>query len=105
MPKPSKLGRLSSPEKYQEYYRIIRKESERLSALINNILDFSRIEAGGKEYDFRETDMRELVHATLDSYRYQIEQDGFVFEEKISEKRPSLVRGPGGRVAFFVEPG
>ena len=84
------LGRLNSPEKYQEYYHIIRKESERLSALINNILDFSRIEAGGKEYDFRETDMRELVHATLDSYRYQIEQNGFVFEEKISENVPPL---------------
>ena len=40
------MGRLTSPEKYQEYYRIIRKESERLTALINNILDFSRIEAG-----------------------------------------------------------
>ena len=40
------MGRLTSPEKYQEYYRIMRKESERLTALINNILDFSRIEAG-----------------------------------------------------------
>ncbi len=84
------LGRLSSPEKYQEYYRIIRKESERLSALINNILDFSRIEAGRKEYDFRETDVRELVHTTLDSYRYQIEQNGFAFEEKLAEDVPPL---------------
>ncbi len=79
------MGRLTSPEKYQEYYRIIRKESERLTALINNILDFSRIEAGRKEYDFRETDMSELVHNTLDSYRYQLEQSGFQFEEKIDE--------------------
>jgi signal transduction histidine kinase len=84
------MGRLTSPEKYQEYYRIIRKESERLTALINNILDFSRIEAGRKEYDFRETDLRELVHNTLDSYRYQIEQHGFDYEEKIADNVPPL---------------
>ena len=85
------MGRLNSEEKYQEYYCIIRKESERLSALINNILDFSRIEAGRKEYDFRDTDMRELVRNTLESYRYQIEQHGFTFEEKIDPVPPMRV--------------
>lgn len=77
------MGRLKTTEKCQEYYQIIRKESERLTALINNILDFSRIEAGRKEYDFRDTDLRELVENTLESYRYQIEQHGFTLEEKI----------------------
>jgi signal transduction histidine kinase len=84
------MGRLSTPEKHQEYYRIIRKESERLTALINNILDFSRIEAGRKEYDFRETNLAELVRQTLESYRYQIEQNGFAFEEKIDEDIPPV---------------
>jgi signal transduction histidine kinase len=85
------MGRLKTPEKFQEYYQIIRKESERLTALINNILDFSRIEAGRKEYDFRETDLRELVRNTLESYRYQIEQHGFTLEEKIEPVPPVRV--------------
>lgn len=84
------MGRLNSPEKYHEYYSIIRKESERLTALINNVLDFSRIEAGKKEYDFRATDLGELAHNTLESYRYQIEQQGFELREEIADDLPAL---------------
>lgn len=84
------LGRLPNPEKRSEYYQIIRKESERLTALINNILDFSRIEAGRKEYEFRETDLADLVRGTLESYRFEIEQNGFLFEQKIEDKLPQL---------------
>jgi signal transduction histidine kinase len=84
------MGRLTHPEKPQEYYRIIREESERLTALINNILDFSRIEAGKKEYDFHETNLAELVRSTLDAYRYQIEQNGFAFESRIAEDLPPV---------------
>ena len=85
------LGRITSVDKHHEYYCIIRKESERLTALINNILDFSRIEAGRKEYEFRDTDMRDLVRNTLESYRYQIEQQGFTFEENVTEVPPLKV--------------
>jgi len=84
------LGRIGTEAKKHEYYSIIRKESERLTALINNILDFSRIEAGRKEYDFRETDIAELVRNTLDTYRYQIEQQGFLLEEQIDPEIPKV---------------
>jgi signal transduction histidine kinase len=84
------LGRISNPGKHQEYYEIIRKESERLTSLINNILDFSRIEAGKKEYSFRETDVADLVRSTLESYRFEIEQNGFQFEQKIDNNLPPL---------------
>jgi signal transduction histidine kinase len=84
------LGRLANPGKCQEYYEIIRKESERLTSLINNILDFSRIESGKKEYSFRETDVADLVRGTLDSYRFEIEQNGFQFEQKIDNDLPQV---------------
>jgi signal transduction histidine kinase len=84
------LGRITTKEKKHDYYKIIRKESERLTGLINNILDFSRIEAGHKEYEFRETDIGDLVRNTLDSYRYQIEQQGFTLKEEIDGGLPSV---------------
>jgi signal transduction histidine kinase len=84
------LGRIANPGKRQEYYEIIRKESERLSSLINNILDFSRIESGKKEYDFRKTDVADLVRGTLESYRFEIEQNGFQFEQKIENDLPQV---------------
>jgi signal transduction histidine kinase len=85
------LGRIKTQGKVDEYYRIIRTESERLTALINNILDFSRIEAGRKEYEFRTTDMAELVTNTLDSYRGQIDEQGFTFEQSIDPSIPPVV--------------
>src|SRR5207248_11265902 len=84
------LGRITTPEKKQQYYRIIRKESERLTALINNILDFSRIEAGRKEYEFRDTHLPSLVRSTMDAYRYQIEQNGFNYEEHVTDDLPPV---------------
>jgi signal transduction histidine kinase len=84
------LGRIKTRDKVEEYYRIIRKESERLTALINNILDFSRIEAGRKEYEFRQTDVGELVTNTLESYRDQIDQQGFTFEQSIDPDIPAV---------------
>jgi signal transduction histidine kinase len=84
------LGRISNPGKHQEYYEIIRKESERLTSLINNILDFSRIEAGKKEYSFCKTDVGDLVRTTLESYRFEIEHNGFRFEQKIANDLPPL---------------
>ncbi len=84
------MGRVSGEDKRREYFQIIHKESERLTGLLNNILDFSRIEAGRQEYDFRETDIAALVRETLASYRFQIEQQGFTFESDIAPDLPRL---------------
>jgi len=53
----------------QEFLAIIRRESERLTHLINNVLDFGKIESGAKEYVFAREDIVELVRETLDAYR------------------------------------
>src|SRR5262249_42553995 len=71
------LGRVRNPEEAHEYYRIINRESRRLTRLINNILDFSRIEAGRRQYQFAETDVAEVVTEVLQSYERQMTSAGF----------------------------
>ena len=58
-------GTISEPAKQHEYFRFIVQECRRLSSLIENVLDFARIEQGRKQYEFEPTDLPALVHQTL----------------------------------------
>lgn len=80
-------GNLKSEQK-QEAYQIINKESERLSHMINNVLDFARIEMGKKEFNFEKGDLSHLVLETVDSYRYHLEKKGFTIHTDIASNLP-----------------
>jgi signal transduction histidine kinase len=73
-------GTVDDEAKRREFYGIIRAESERLTHLINRVLDFSRIDAGVKQYNFREADIVGVVRRTLDTYRLQTRDLGFVID-------------------------
>ncbi len=62
---------------HREYLEIIKGESERLSRLIRNVLDFSRLERGVKIYDLKRIDLCEAVHSVLHSMKYQLRQRQF----------------------------
>lgn len=74
----------------REAYEIITKESERLSHLINNVLDFSRIDMGRKEFNFTRGSLSRVVQETLDSYRYHLGKKGFVVKEEIAPDLPEM---------------
>ena len=84
------LGRVPGEQKAQQYYRVINKESQRLTQLINNILDFSRIEAGRKEYRLASADVGRIVSEVIDAYRFQIEQQGFRLEVEVDDDLPRV---------------
>lgn len=69
-------GRVASEEKRAEYLDIIVRESERLSGLIENVLDFARVERGRASYDFAEGDVNEIVKRAVNVYRYRAEREG-----------------------------
>jgi signal transduction histidine kinase len=77
-------------EQRRESYEIITKESERLSHLINNVLDFSRIDMGRKEFRFTKGSLSRVVQETLDSYRYHLEKKGFTVNEDIAPDLPEM---------------
>lgn len=59
-------GRTKSPEQAHEYAEIIWRESVRLGRLIDNVLDFAKIERGMGVYEFAETDIGEVVERAVE---------------------------------------
>ena len=84
------MGRVKTAADAQEYYRIINRESQRLTHLINNILDFARIEAGRKEYQFEQADIGQVVEEVVTSYKHQLVASGFNLQVEILRPLPSL---------------
>ena len=70
-------GLVSDEAKRQEFYHIITKESERLTHLIDNVLNFSKMETGSEQYRFEEDDIVQVVRGTLEAYRFHIRDLGF----------------------------
>jgi len=85
------LGRVNNEEKKAEYYGIIRHESGRLNKTIDNILDFSRIEAGRKTYELATGDIAEVINNVLSTHRYQIINSGFDIQTDIEPDLPSVL--------------
>jgi len=85
-----KLGRVKDAAKMREYGEYIETESRRLTQLINNILDFSRIESGQKSYHFYSTDIRELVADTLKVFEVRLKQDDFTIHFETMANLPRV---------------
>ena len=71
-------------EKSKEYLEIIEGESSRLTRLIDNVLDFSKIERGIKQYRFENIKLNEIVVHTLKLMHYQFMLNKFVIESNLS---------------------
>ena len=71
------MGRLAGEGKKQEYYATIVKETERLTHLVNNLLNFSRMEAGRRPYALAPVDLNAAVGRVLDSFSPHLKSEGF----------------------------
>jgi two-component system phosphate regulon sensor histidine kinase PhoR len=71
------MKRVKTEEKKQEYYETILQETERLTRLINNILNFSRMEAGKKQYRFESVALNDVIVDVLKTYTFHLQHEGF----------------------------
>lgn len=84
------MNRVQTEEKKQEYYETILQESERLTRLINNILNFSRMEAGKKQYHFEPIALNDVVTGVLKTYASHLEHEGFTTSVQLAENLPMI---------------
>jgi len=63
-------------KKTKEYYRILSHDSERLKRLVKNVLDFTKIEDGKRDYKLKAIDITLLVCQEVDSFQNEVKMTG-----------------------------
>ncbi len=74
------------PEKREKDLNVIIDETDRLNALVNDLLDMSKIQAGASELKLEKYDLIENIHEILKRYDITIEKEGYKFELDLPDK-------------------
>jgi signal transduction histidine kinase len=91
------MRRFRSPEEEEKYLRTILKESDRLTQLVDNILDFSRLESGQRSLRLSALSVDDVVANAIESFRLRLEDEGFRWEIDLA---PGLPRIAGDAIAL-----
>jgi signal transduction histidine kinase len=94
-------GRVTEPDKQRTYLAVIANESARLTRLINNVLDFAKLERGQKKYDLQPCELDRIAREVADTYRPHLEAGGFRFECRLPD-RPVPVLGDRDALAQVI---
>jgi len=84
------MDRVKTDEKKKEYYSIISQEANRLSKIVNSILNFSKMEAGKRQYNFVDSYLNDVAENVYRSYKFHLEQKGFTFSIVKDESIPII---------------
>lgn len=72
------------------YGNLIKSEGKKLSAMVEQILEFAGANAGRKKYDLRENSIDEIVENALSECRNLIDEKGFTVEKDLAENLPTV---------------
>jgi len=85
-----RMGRSKDPKVQQEYLDTIVNESQRLTRLLNNVLDFSKIEQGERQYHMQPAALAEVIQAAARTMAYPLSQQGFQLHVQIEPNLPDI---------------
>ena len=94
-------GNAAEGKKRPQYLRIIVAEAERLTRLINNVLDFARLERKQKRYDFHPLDLHEVLVRTWEGHELHLREQGFTTRWQAAPP-PYPVRGDEDALAQIL---
>ena len=91
-----------TPGERSEFHRIILRESERLTRLIEQVLTFSRVERGVQKYNLEAGDLAPVISGVVDDYKDFIERSGFSLTRAIAESTPPVRFDPAAMTQAVV---
>jgi signal transduction histidine kinase len=85
------MGRVSDPARLRHYYVVIRAESQRLTKMIEDLLDFQRMEEGARQYRFVPYDAGDVIRAAVASLDPVFANRGFEVALEIEKPLPAAL--------------
>jgi len=85
-----RMRRWKDEQTQQEYLETIVNESQRLARLVDNVLDFSRIERGKKIYNLKPASLAEVLRAAARAVQYPLSQQGFRLDTEVEDGLPMV---------------
>lgn len=87
------MDRIRSPERLADYLDTIRAEAQRLTALVQRVLEFSRVQQQ-RTYEFEQVDLGALVRETVDAFAHGLASRQVVFDVRLSGPGPFVLADP-----------
>ena len=87
-------GWVTDQGKQHEYFHLIARESERLSHLVENILDFSRIEAQRKSYRMELVPLNQVMTKAMERFRLLVDSGDVTIRQQVPDGLPQLKMDP-----------
>jgi signal transduction histidine kinase len=79
------MGRVKSDSVQKEYLSIVVTETDRLKRMINNILEFSKMEKGKPEYHFVNSNLASILNTSIQEMNYWFEKEHFEVVTELDE--------------------